>query len=322
MDQFLGLIQQEMEIFEQRLDKALQSDVELVHEVARYMSTVKGKRLRPALALMCAKAAGSWDERIIDGAVVVEMIHAATMIHDDVVDSAATRRGKASVNSVWSNQIAVLMGDFLLSRALCILVDLGDLMALQTLSRATERLSQGEIFEIQIGRQTDTREDSYFGMVSDKTASLVAASCKIGPILVGASGEVVEAMGQYGESLGKAFQIADDILDFTGDAHTMGKPVGHDLREDKITLPLIHALAAAPEAECQAMESLLRHENKNEADCRRIVRFVEQYKGVSAASEIAREYGTRAHRCLEVLKPSPARTALELAVRLVVERNN
>jgi octaprenyl-diphosphate synthase len=322
MDQFLGLIQEEMELFEQRLDKALQSDVQLVHEVSRYMSTVKGKRLRPALAFMCAKAVGAWDKRIIDAAVVVEMIHAATMIHDDVIDSAATRRGKASVNSVWSNQIAVLMGDFLLSRALCILVDLGDLLALQTVSRATERLSQGEIFEIQIGQQTDTREDSYFGMVSDKTASLVVASCKIGPILVGAPAQVIKSMGEYGESLGKAFQIADDILDFTGNAHTMGKPVGHDLHEDKITLPLIYALKAAPDHKRTNMETLLQQEDKGDAEYQQIIEFVEQYEGVNAASKVAREYGTRAQECLEVLDPSPARTALELAVRLVVERNN
>ena len=322
MDQFLGLIQEEMELFEKRLDKALYSDVELAHQVARYMSTVKGKRLRPALALMCGKAVEAWDQRIIDAAVVVEMIHAATMIHDDVIDSAATRRGKASVNSVWSNQVAVLMGDFLLSRALCILVDLGDLLALQTVSRATERLSQGEIFEIQIGQQTDTREDSYFGMVSDKTASLVAASCKIGPILAGASTAVIESMGEYGESLGKAFQIADDILDFTGDAQTMGKPVGHDLHEDKITLPLIHALQAAPDEKRTGIESLLQQPDKGDEEYKQIVAFVEEYEGVATASKCAREYASRAQECLKVLNPSPARTALELAVRLVVERNN
>lgn len=322
MEQFLSLIQQEMEFFEQRLDRALQSDVKLVHQVARYMSTVKGKRLRPALALMGAKAVGSWDDRIIDAAVVVEMIHSATMIHDDVVDSAATRRGKASVNSVWNSQIAVLMGDFLLSRALCILVDLGDLLALQTVSRATERLSQGEIFEIQISQETDTREDSYFGMVSDKTASLVAASCKLGPILLGVPPEIIEAMGQYGEALGKAFQIADDVLDFTGDAATMGKPVGHDLREGKITLPLIHALAASPQQERKTMEVLLQQEEKSDTECQRIVRFVEQFEGVSSASNSARQYGLRAQECLKVLEPSPARNALELAVELVVNRNN
>ena len=322
MDKFFGLIQEEMELFEQRLDRALNSDVELAHQVARYMSTVKGKRLRPALALMCAKAVGSWSDRIIDGAVVVEMIHAATMIHDDVVDSAATRRGKASVNSMWSNQIAVLMGDFLLSRALCILVNIENLTALRTVSRATERLSQGELFEIQIGQQTDTSESSYFGMVSDKTASLVAASCKIGPILAGTSDAVVDAMGEYGESLGKAFQIADDILDFTGDAGTMGKPVGHDLTEDKITLPLILALKSAPEDQRAELESLLQQETRDEADCPQIVDFVKRHRGVEAASEVAREYGRRAQECLEILEPSPARTALELAVRLVVERNN
>ena len=141
----------------------------MVHEIARYMSTMKGKRLRPALALLGAKATKSWDDRIIEGAAAVEMIHAATMIHDDVVDSATMRRGKSSVNSVWSGQVAVLMGDFLLARALGMLVDLGNLDALGAVARATERLSQGEIFEIQISRETDTSRASYFAMVSDKT---------------------------------------------------------------------------------------------------------------------------------------------------------
>ena len=322
MDTFLGLIQTEMERFEQRLDHALRSDVELAHEVARYMSTVKGKRLRPALAVMCAKAAGICDDRIIQGGVVVEMIHAATMIHDDVIDSAATRRGKPSVNATWSDQIAVLMGDFLLSRALCILVGLGNLRALDTVSHATERLSQGELFEIQIGQQTDTSESSYFAMVGDKTASLVAASCQIGPILGGASDEVIEAMGRYGESLGRAFQIADDILDFTGDANTMGKPVGLDLREDKITLPLILALQAAPAAQRDELHQLLSNGSRNDPECQRIVEFVERFDGVAAAGAMAVEHGTRAQACLAVLPESPARAALELAVQLVVERNN
>ena len=322
MDQFVGLIREEIERFERRLDRALQSDVELAHEVVRYLSAVKGKRLRPALALMSARATGSWDDRIIDAAVAVEMIHAATMIHDDVVDSASTRRGKASVNSEWSNQIAVLMGDFLLSRALCILVDLNHPLALQTVSRATERLSQGEIFEIQIGRQTDTREDSYLGMVSDKTASLMAASCQLGPILVGAPAEIIEAMGHYGEDLGQAFQIADDILDFTGDAVTLGKPVGQDLYEDKITLPLIYALSAAPAPQREAMKARLGKPDKTEADRQEIVRFVERYEGVAAASTKARQSAARAQECLKVLEPSPAREALKLAVRLVVERDN
>ena len=322
MDPFLSPIQNEMERVEEGLDAALQSDVELAHEVARYMATLKGKRLRPALVLLGAKATKEWDERIIDAAVAIEMIHAATMIHDDVVDSAAMRRGRASVNSVWSGQVAVLMGDFLLARALCILVSLGNLGALQTVARATERLSQGEILEIHIGLQTDTREASYFSMVADKTASLIGASCKLGPILTGASSEIVDAMGKYGESLGLAFQIADDILDFTGDASVLGKPVGHDLREDKITLPLIRALTKASNDERASMQDLLQQKEKSENDWKRIVAFVETYDGVHFARETARNCGERALKCLQVLAPSQAREVLEMAVRLVVEREN
>ena len=322
MNPFLGLIEDDLSRFELRLDQALHADVELVHEIARYMATLKGKRLRPALALLGAKASGPWDERIIDAAVSVEMIHAATMIHDDVIDSATLRRGKASVNSQWTGQIAVLMGDFLLSRALSILTELDNIRALQIVARATERLSQGEIYEIQIGEQTDTREASYFSMVSDKTASLIAASCQLGPILGGADDHVIDSMGKYGEALGTAFQIADDILDFTSDADTLGKPVGHDLREGKITLPLIRALQAAPEAARGDMETLLKRPDKGEADWSALVTFVEKYDGVAAASDTARHLAAQGQQCLEVLAPSEARAALELAVKLVVERDN
>lgn len=326
MDQILALIQPEMQRFEQRLDECLRSDVLTVHEVARYMATLKGKRLRPALVVLSARATGLWRDEIADAVtdagVGVEMIHAATVIHDDVVDAAPTRRGKESVNSKWDNQIAVLMGDFLLARALCMLVAVGNQEALMTVSRATERLSQGEIHELQIGRQSDASETSYFSMVSDKTASLIAASTRIGPLLVGAPDEVVEAMARYGESLGLAFQIADDVLDFTGDPAALGKPVGHDLREGKITLPLIKALAAAPAVEGIAIMALLGASDQSEADWRSIVGFVEKHEGLRAAGDTARQYARRAQECLEVLPPSPYRDVLETAVRLVVDRDS
>ena len=280
MDQLLGPIQKEIDLFEQRLDETLHADVDMVHQIARYMATLKGKRLRPALVVLGAKATGLWDDRVIDAGVGVEMIHAATMVHDDVVDGAATRRGNASVNSKWDDHIAVLMGDFLLARALCILVDIGNQEALGVVSRATERLSQGEIYEFQIGLNGDTREESYFSMVSDKTASLISASCKIGPLVVGAPRELVEALSKYGEYLGLAFQIADDLLDFTGDAATLGKPVGHDFCEGKITLPLIHALAAAGDAGRSHVETILKRQERTESDWLEVLDFVNEHGGL------------------------------------------
>ena len=322
MDPCIGLIDQELARFEKRLNAELNADVELVHVIARYMATLKGKRFRPALIMLVAKASGRWNEQLIDTAVAVEMIHAATMAHDDVVDSATVRRGRETVNERWTGQIAVLMGDFLLARALRLLIEIGNLQVLSTVAHATERLSIGEIFEIQIGTQCDTREESYFAMVSDKTASLISASARIGAILSGASDEIVQSMEHYGESLGRAFQVADDILDLTSDQATMGKPVGHDLREGKITLPLIRALQQAPSGARSEMETLLARPDKNEAEWGQIVAFVEEYRGVAAAVETAHEYAAQAQKCLEVLAPSPARAALERAVQLVVERNN
>lgn len=322
LGQLLGPIQKEIDLFEIRLDEMLQADVEMVHDVARYMATLKGKRLRPALTVLCARATGHWDDRVIDAGVGVEMIHAATVIHDDVVDQADTRRGDASVNSKWNDHIAVLMGDFLLARALCLLVDLGNLEALGAVSRATERLSQGEIFEFQIGLQADTRESSYFAMVGDKTASLISASCRIGPLMADAPREMIEALTKYGEYLGLAFQIADDILDFTGDASTLGKPVGQDLRERKITLPLIKALDKASEGERAQIVTILNTAEPSESDWTRVFEFVDTHDGVGGAQATAHEYAAQAQNCLEILPPSVSRTILETAVRLVVERDS
>ena len=322
MEQLFSLIGDEMADVEKRLDQSLRADVDLVHEVTRYMATVRGKRLRPALAILCARASGTWHEGLVDGAVAIEMIHSATMVHDDIVDEADQRRGKPTVNARWDDRIAVLMGDFLLARALNMLIALGNLPALAAVSRATERLSQGEIFEIQIGMRTDTSEASYLAMVGDKTASLITASCQIGPLLAGADEKVVQAMATYGENLGLAFQIADDLLDFTSDAATLGKPVGHDLREGKLTLPLIKALAAAGEEDRRAMEALLRRDDNQEAEWARIVAFVEDHGCLEAAGADARTYAGRARACLETLAPTPWRLALEKAVELVVERKN
>ncbi len=322
MDQLLGPIQKEIDLFERRLDEMLRSDVEMVHQVARYMAALKGKRLRPALAVVCTKAAGSWDDRVIDAGVAVEMIHAATMIHDDVVDRAETRRGKPSVNSKWNDHTAVMFGDFLFARALSLLVGLGNRDALAAVSGATERLIQGEIHESQISLQRDTRESSYFAMVGDKTASLISASCRIGPLIAGAPEGTAEALGKYGEYLGLAFQIADDMLDFTGDADTMGKPVGSDLREGKITLPLIRALASARDGERQRIEAILRREDQAESDWEEVVNFVETQGGIGSAAEEARRYAGMARECLKGLEPSVPLAILETAARLVVERKN
>lgn len=322
LGQLLGPIQNEIDLFEQRLDELLQADVEMVHDVARYMSTLKGKRLRPALTVLCARATDRWDDRVIEAGVAVEMIHAATLIHDDVVDQADTRRDRASVNSKWNDHVAVLMGDFLLARALCLLVDVGNLEALGAVSRATERLSQGEIFEFQIGLQADTREESYFAMVGDKTASLISASCRIGPVMADAPREMIDALTKYGESLGLAFQIADDVLDFTGDATTVGKPVGQDLRERKITLPLIKALGTASDAERNRIETILRSAEPTEEDWSSVFDFVDDQGGVAAAQATAHEYAAQAQSCLEVLPQSVERSILETAVRLVVERDS
>ena len=286
------------------------------------MATLKGKRLRPALILLVAKASGRWNEQLIDTAVAVEMIHAATMAHDDVVDSATVRRGRETVNERWTGQIAVLMGDFLLARALRLLIEVGNLQVLSAVAHATERLSMGEIFEIQIGTQCDTCEESYLAMVSDKTASLISAAARIGAILAGAPDEIVQYMGRYGESLGRAFQVADDILDLTSDQATMGQArrARPARRQDHLATDtrLTTGPLGSASRDGGPFGPAGQGRSRMEADsglCRRVPRGRRRRRNRTRirrpSSEMLRSTG-----------PFPGRAALERAVQLVVERNN
>lgn len=234
------LIQPDYIEFEKTFKKTLNSNVGLVNKVINYISKKKGKQLRPILTLLCARISGKPTQNTYYAAALVEILHIATLIHDDVVDEADLRRGWPSVNRIWKNKIAILVGDFMFSKALSNMIHLRNFDALDLLSSTAERLSQGEILQIEKAIKKEMTEDIYYEMVGDKTASLFSSACKLGAISVNADNDKQKALFQFGEYLGIAFQIKDDLFDVIGKLDEIGKPIGFDVKKNMLTLPFIH----------------------------------------------------------------------------------
>jgi octaprenyl-diphosphate synthase len=313
-------IKQELKEFDRHFRSALQSRVGIVDTIARYMVHRKGKRIRPSLVLLTAGSCGGISDSTYRGAALVELMHSATLIHDDVVDDASTRRGVPSINAIWKNKISVLMGDYVLSRGLLLSLQNNDTEFLHIISRAVKRMSEGELHQIQKSRQLDIDEATYFSIIGDKTASLLSTCCEIGAASASANGTLRKAMTDYGENLGIAFQIKDDVLDFLGKEITIGKPVGRDLHEKKITLPLIYAFTQATSRKAREVLRMVKR-GVNPRDVLRIVSFVKEYGGIDYALEQAEEYKRRALQNLAELPDSPCRNSLMQLTGFVIERN-
>jgi octaprenyl-diphosphate synthase len=305
--------------FDRHFREAIRSHIGLVDLVTRYIIRQKGKRVRPILVLLSAGACGDINERSYRGATLVEILHTATLVHDDVVDNADTRRGLASINAIWKNKIAVLMGDYLLSRGLLLSLDHDDFAFLKITSTAVRRMSEGELNQIARARKLDMDEPGYLRVIGDKTASLLSTCCEIGATSASAGPEQRKLLRDYGELVGLAFQIRDDILDYTGRKSITGKPTGLDLSEKKLTLPLIHGLAVAPKTEAKAILAMVRDGGKD-MKVREIVDFVERFGGIDYATARAREYARQARICLESLPDSPSKVSLGAFADFVVER--
>ncbi len=319
MDEIVRPIQSAMDLFERRMVSALDSEVEIVRRMSRHVVSARGKRFRPALALLTAQALGGDSGRVVEAAVGIELLQTATLIHDDIVDSADTRRGVPSLNAIWGNQVSVLMGDFLLAKSLQILVGLGSQKVMEAATRATQRTVEGELLEIEKGDISIT-ESVYLDLISKKTSALVALSCEVGAILSDASPEQIGRLSTFGELLGLAFQITDDVLDFTGDSTTRGKPVGNDVKEKTITLPLIRALANCSNGEGDLIRDRIESGLEDGDGGQEIVAFVRRHNGINYALERANRYAADASGHLSVLSISEARRSLELATRHAVER--
>ena len=314
-------IKSELEEFEQLFKQSMKSSVGLVDLIAKYIIRQKGKKIRPLLVLLSAKVSGNVTSRSYRGAVLVELLHTATLIHDDVVDNADKRRSFWSINAIFKNKAAVLMGDYLLSRGLMIAVDGGDYDFLGVITNAVKRMSEGELLQIQKTRKLDIDEETYFKVISDKTASLLETCCQIGSMSTSENTEYHQAMKSFGESIGMAFQIRDDILDYEGSQKVIGKPVGGDIKEKKITLPLIYSLKKVQKNEADKIRSLIKNNNGKE-NTSQIIEFVRRNGGIDYALKTAHDYSEKAKESLKIFPDSPAKLALEGLVDFVIDRKN
>jgi octaprenyl-diphosphate synthase len=318
-DRIIAPVHPQIVEFEARLKAALDSDVGLVSQMASYLARNRGKYFRPALSLLSARAVGTCNERVVDAAVGIEILQTGTLIHDDVLDSADTRRGAEGLHVKWGNHAAILMGDFLLVRAMEILVGLKSMKVMEAATRAIRRMIEGEILEDQKG--SDGELAVYFTMIDKKTASLYALACEVGAILGGGTPRQVSRMAAYGNEVGIAFQITDDLLDFVGDEQSLGKPVGNDIRERKLTLPIIRALGNCRNGEAERVHQKVREGIQTEADWLEIKAFVHKYGGIEQAREEAKSYARQAQSNLSELEGSAAVDALKLAVEHLIDRH-
>lgn len=313
-------IQQHLEAFEGVFAKSIRSKVGLVDLVTKYIIKQKGKRVRPILVLLSAELCGGINEKSYRGATLVEILHTATLVHDDVVDDADTRRGFASINAVWKNKIAVLMGDYLLSKGLLLSLEHDDFSFLKITSSSVKRMSEGEIHQIQKIRRLDMDEKTYLAIIGDKTASLLSTCTEIGATSSTDDQEKRTQLRDYGELVGMAFQIRDDLLDYVGRKSITGKPTGLDLDEKKLTLPLIHALAQAPKKEGKEILGMIKNGGKK-SNTKRVLEFVERHGGIEYAQQRARGFSDSAKEKLAPFPDSPAKQSLLGFADFVVERD-
>ncbi len=311
----------ELKKFDDVFRDAMRSQVALVHLITRYIIRQKGKRVRPLLVMLSAKLCGEINDSTYRAATLIEFLHTATLVHDDVVDSADTRRGFASINAVWKNKVAVLMGDYLLSRGLLLSLQYNDYYFLKSTSCAVKRMSEGELLQIQKSRQLNIDEETYIKIIGDKTASLFSTCTDIGAASTTEITEKINFLKSYGENVGLAFQIRDDLLDYLGRKNILGKPTGSDIKEKKLTLPLIYALHQSGRQEAQQALRLIKKGAKHK-DITWIVDFVHNNGGIDYSLQKAEEFAANACACLSSFPDSPEKESLLQFVRFVIERNN
>lgn len=320
LKQIQAPIQEEMKAFEPKFRDYMASKVALLDRITYYIVKRKGKQLRPMLVFLSAKLHGEIGDSSYRGAALVELMHTATLVHDDVVDDSNMRRGFFSLNALWKNKIAVLVGDFLLSRVLLLSVQNKEHRLLELISTAVEEMSEGELLQIEKARRLDIDEAVYFDIITKKTASLIASCCAVGSASVKAPEEQIEQMRQFGESLGIAFQIKDDLFDFQQSAKT-GKPTGIDIQEQKMTLPLIYALRNANSSDRKFMIRVVKRHNHDRDKVEKVMAMVRQSGGIEYASQKMEEYYQKALTILEQYPESEAKQSLRELAEYVIQRS-
>lgn len=323
MDKTVGKIQQpienELKEFEKRFHKAMQSKVPLLDTITNYIVKRKGKQMRPMFVFLSCKTCGNFNDAAYTAAILIELLHTATLVHDDVVDDSNMRRGFFSINALWKNKIAVLVGDYLLSKGLITSLENHQEGMLHTVSNAVKLMSEGELLQIEKARKLDVDENIYFEIITRKTASLIAACCKSGAQAVTNNNDVLEKMRLFGEYTGIAFQIKDDLFDY-GISSKIGKPVGVDIKEKKMTLPLLYALKQCSSKEKQSIKKLIKKHSEEKQIINKIINFVVDNNGLKYAEDVMKDYQQKALSVLYSFPKSEARNALELLVNYTINR--
>lgn len=309
-----------MLLVEEVLQENFRSNIRTIADVGTHIVEGGGKRLRPTLVLIVAEMLGYKGSKDVIYGAIVEFIHTATLVHDDIIDEAAVRRGRTSINYAWGNHLSVLVGDYLYMHAMKMALDEGNLEILKILSNATIRMIEGEILGLETNGRAEVSIDAYFDIVHRKTAALFGASCTIPALLTNASEAEAEALRTYGENLGICFQLIDDLLDFTSSTEVLGKPALSDLKEGKLTLPLLLALPACDEAERKVVERVVTQKQLSDFDADTILRIVHTHNTIDRTREIAREYADRARAAISRFPASTSRDALETALDFVIVR--
>ena len=315
-------IKDELEEFDKYFKSLMRTDVALLDIVLRYLTKKKGKRIRPILVFLTAHILGEINERTYRGAAMVELLHTATLVHDDVVDRAETRRGLLSINAKWNNKIAVLVGDFLLSKGLLIATENQEYGFLDITSNAVKRMSEGELQAIEVIKTREITEEVYFRIISDKTAALISTCTQIGAASVSKDVELISKMREFGENIGMAFQLKDDLFDYLSESRLIGKPVGNDIREKKITLPLIHAFENSGKSEAKKIKKMIRKGDLSNKDVKYIIDFTKANNGIDYTVNISNEYKRKALEILEELPTNSERQTLVDLAEFVINREN
>ncbi|MEX0998200.1 MAG: polyprenyl synthetase family protein [Flavobacteriaceae bacterium] len=313
-------ILEEMELFEKKFYASMTSKVALLNRITYFIVNRKGKQMRPMFVFLIAKMVsnGKVDERTYRGASVIELIHTATLVHDDVVDDSNRRRNFFSVNALWKNKIAVLVGDYLLSKGLLLSIDNGDFDLLQIISVAVREMSEGELLQIEKARKLDITEEIYYEIIRQKTATLIAACCAMGAKSVNAPLEEVEQLRLFGELIGMAFQIKDDLFDYG--TEKIGKPTGIDIKEQKMTLPLIYTLNNCSEKDKKWLINSVKNKNKDAKRVKEVIAFVKSSGGLEYAVSKMKSYQQKALQLLDAYPDSPFKNSLVLMVNYVIDR--
>ena len=312
-------IEKEMMLFEEKFKKNMKSHVPLLDKIMHYIIKRKGKQMRPMFIFLTAKLHGEINNSTYRAASLIELLHTATLVHDDVVDDANIRRGFFSINALWKNKISVLVGDYLLSQGLMVSVENEEFELLKIVSNAVREMSQGELLQIEKSRKLDIKEDVYFEIIRQKTAALIAACCACGATSVQQNKDIIEKMYKFGEYIGIAFQMKDDLFDYENNL-TIGKPVGIDIKEQKMTLPIIYTLNQVNQNEKNFIINVIKNHNTNEKKVAKVINVVRKNNGIEYTKQKMIKYKERALEVLKEFKTNEAKRSLELLVNHVIER--